>query len=252
MNKSLFESLNFRCQTGDHNGKAIFLCLLDDCANNLVCSECMIDYPDHFTTHNKHFLPLDNEKKFNAAINLTKLQGSNATGNLSVDSQVDFYLTAFRQKVLDILDESIESNRQALKDRLVAEKPEEHLPFTGMDCDVDDLMKRVKEENDPEALKQLKIALDNIIVLEHPSVVLNETKIEDLLEESFCRSFGLKTVNAPVFGDNANLNETFSNLMNVTFQPDEPEDIQERNHKLTKRLSSLKEKIEKLSFQGNK
>ena len=70
---NLYKYMRGNCNYSNHSGIAIYFCIEKECSNKYLCSECMIENPNHFTSHIKYFVPLDNKNKFCKFFDLNKI-----------------------------------------------------------------------------------------------------------------------------------------------------------------------------------
>lgn len=70
----LYSFMKGSCKNKTHSGEAIYYCINDVCDSRYLCTECVIENPNHFISHIKNFVPLDNKTKFLKFLKFTELE----------------------------------------------------------------------------------------------------------------------------------------------------------------------------------
>jgi hypothetical protein len=70
----LYTFMKGSCKNKTHSGEAIYYCINDNCDARYLCTECVIENPNHFISHIKNFVPLDNTTKFLKFLKFTELE----------------------------------------------------------------------------------------------------------------------------------------------------------------------------------
>ena len=87
-----------------HSSKAIYFCSDNQCNVNYICSECLIEKPEHFAKHYKSLIPIDDIKKFFKFIKFPVDQLISSLSNEIKLTPVDEYYDTIKQLFMEIVD----------------------------------------------------------------------------------------------------------------------------------------------------
>ena len=98
-----FYSLNTKCS--NHSSRAIYFCSEETCDKSYICSECLIEDPEHFARHYKYLIPVDDKRKFYKYLNFPL---DNVVKQLTPSKKqinIDEFYEQIKQKICSIIDE---------------------------------------------------------------------------------------------------------------------------------------------------
>ena len=87
-----------------HSSKAIYFCSDNQCNINYICSECLIEKPEHFAKHYKSLIPIDDIKKFFKFIKFPVDQLLSSLSNEIKLTPVEEYYEMIKKLFIEIID----------------------------------------------------------------------------------------------------------------------------------------------------
>ena len=259
-----FYSLNTKCS--NHSSRAIYFCSEETCDKSYICSECLIEDPEHFARHYKYLIPVDDKRKFYKYLNFPL---DNVVKQLTPSKKqinIDEFYEQIKQKICSIIDEHKTKNCLQLKEEMnnksnsnIDEQQSNYQKLSNM------INEFIANDNKHEIQKLVR-SLDqetNLIAksFEQDTSEIDDdflrTKIKELIDEIIRNCFGiqvnnitenkLESLNSKIKGS-LNLNFDFAENSNdnkiINISEDKEKEKKEENGDVGKRLETIHEEIE--------
>lgn len=256
---NFFYNENSKCSS--HLSKAIYFCSEENCDISYICSECLIEQPDHFAKHYKFFIPIDDKKKFFKFLNCPLDGLVNQLTPKQDEINVENFYEILKEKICLIIEKHKEDNLLKIKEEVI-NKQKDSLPAQN------ETYQKINNLVDEFIVKNNKHEINNLIknVNEQVSIIIDSLKnwnmkvdenklslsISNIIEDNLKKSFGLNnkwnnSLNSYNIIDNKDysdkIKEKFS--LNLDFVDDKKEnEIIKEESSTTGRLDTIHEEIE--------
>lgn len=254
-----FYNENSKCSS--HLSKAIYFCSEENCNTSYICSECLIEQPDHFAKHYKFLIPIDDKKKFFKFLNCPLEDIMKQLTPKQEEINVEDFYEFLKEKICVIIEQHKKNNVLKIKEEL-NNKEKESIPVQN------EIYQKLNNLIDEFMMNNNKHEIQSLIqnVNKHVKVIINSLKngdmeiddnklslsINNIIEDNIKKSFGLNNIwnnclNSYNSKDKKEIKEKFT--LNLDFVDDKKENIKENEiikeeSSTTGRLDTIHEEIE--------